>query len=109
MLFFPLFFNGILMLSWGVNYSQMANYRFLIDSIIVWMISGTSKILSKPGPVGLPIATNVLQKIQEKYGNIIEKYEFRISENLKISKFLQVLCAGLFIFFEISKFEDLKI
>ena len=54
-LVFFLFFDGILMRFWGFNYSQMANYRFLTDSTTFWMISGTSKTLSKSGPVALPI------------------------------------------------------
>ena len=36
------------------------------------MISGTSKIWSKSGPVALLTITNMLQKIQEKYGIILE-------------------------------------
>ena len=36
------------------------------------MILGTSKILSKSGPVDLLTITNMLQKIQEKYGIILE-------------------------------------
>ena len=62
--FFPNF-SGILMPSWGFNYSEMANYRFLIDPNTFLTISGTSKILSKSGPVTLPITVNLLQKIQE--------------------------------------------
>ena len=58
--FFPIIFSGILMPNWGFNYSKMANYRFLIDSNTFWMISGTSKILSKYGPVTLPITVNLL-------------------------------------------------
>ena len=57
---FFLFFNGILMPIWGFNYSKMANYRFLIDSNTFWMDSGTSKILSKSGPVALPIIMKLL-------------------------------------------------
>ena len=86
---------------WGVNYPEMANYRFLIDSNTFWMDSGTSKILSKSGPVTLPITVNLLLKIQEKYGNILRKYGFWKSENLKISKFPEVLCTepqDLFLF-----------
>ena len=51
---------------WGFNYSKMANYRFLIDSNTFLTILGTSKILSKSGPVALPITVNLLQEIQEK-------------------------------------------
>ena len=47
----------------------MANYRFLIDSTTFWMDSGTSKILSKSGPVALPIIIKTLQKNQEKMWN----------------------------------------
>ena len=38
------------------------------------MILGTSKILSKSGPTTLPIITKMFQKIQEKYGIILEEY-----------------------------------
>ena len=63
-----LFFSCVLMLFLGLNYSQMANYRFLIDSTTFWMISGTFKMLSKSGPVAIPITTKLLQKIQENMG-----------------------------------------
>ena len=61
-----LIFNGILMPNWGFNYSKMPKYRFLIDSYTFLTILGTSKILSKSGPVTLPIGVNLLLKIQEK-------------------------------------------
>ena len=38
------------------------------------MISGTANIWSKSGPVNLLTITKMLQKIQEKYGVILEKY-----------------------------------
>ena len=38
------------------------------------MISGTSNILLKSGPGDLLTITKMLQKIQEKYGIILEKY-----------------------------------
>ena len=65
----------------------MAKSRFLIDPNTFFDDSGTSKILSKYGPVTLPMTVNLLLKIQEKYGNILRKYGFSKSENLKISKF----------------------
>ena len=37
------------------------------------MISGTSRILSKYGPVALLIITKMLQRVQEKSWNILEK------------------------------------
>ena len=89
---------------WGFNYSKMANYRFLMDSNTFWMDSGTSKILSKSGPVAFPIIIKTLLKNQEKCGNILEIYEFGISDNLKISNFPEVVCTqlqdcvGLFLF-----------
>ena len=55
-----LIFNIILMPKWGFNYSKMAKYRFLIDSNTFLTILGTSKILSKSGPVTLPITVNLL-------------------------------------------------
>ena len=39
------------------------------------MILGTSNILSKSGPVALLIITKMAQTIQEKYGNILGKYD----------------------------------
>ena len=82
----------------------MANYRFLIDSNTFWVDSGTSKILSKSGPATLPIIIILLQKIQEKYWNILRKYGFWKSENLKISKNSEVLCAEpQFCFFFFSR------
>ena len=38
------------------------------------MIWGTSIFLSNSGPVALRTITKMLQKIQEKYGNILGKY-----------------------------------
>ena len=73
---------------WGFNYSEMANYRFLIDSTTFWMISGTSKILSKFGPVALPITTKLLQKYKNKYGDILEKYYLWKSETQFFFDFL---------------------
>ena len=57
---FSWFFNVILMPKWGFNYSKMAKYRFLTDSNTFLTISGTSKILSKYGPVTLPMTFNLL-------------------------------------------------
>ena len=68
---FSWFVNGILMQIWGSNYSQIANYRFLIDSTTFWMDSGTSKMLSKSGPVALPIIIKLLQKTQENMGTFL--------------------------------------
>ena len=48
------------------------------------MISGTSKIWSKSGPVDLLIITKMLQKIQENYGIILENIMF---VNLGLTKF----------------------
>ena len=84
---------------WGFNYYKIANYRFLTDSNTFWMDSGTFKILSTSGPVNLPITTKLFQKIQEKYGDILGKYGFWKSENLKISTFSEVLCTEPQVFF----------
>ena len=40
------------------------------------MISGTSKIWSKSGPVDLLIITEMLQEIQENYGGILKSIIF---------------------------------
>ena len=97
----------------------MAKIRFLTDPNTFWMILGTSKILRFFGPVVDPrtpyLSWIYFKKYKKKYGNILGKYGFWISENLKISKFSKVLCTWLLEFwyfeirrFEISKFEDLK-
>ena len=39
------------------------------------MMSGTSKIWSKSGPVSLRIITKMLQQIQENYGFVLGKYD----------------------------------
>ena len=83
---FPVFFN--VLIGSYFNYSKMANYRFLIDSNTFWMDSGTSKILSKSGPVTLPTIIKILQKNTRKILEhpwkiwILEIWE---SENLKTS------------------------
>ena len=50
----------------------MANEGPQSYSNTCWMISGTSKIWLKSGPVALLIITNMLQKIQANYGIILE-------------------------------------
>ena len=52
------------------------------------MISGTSKMLLKCGPVDLPIITNILQQIQEKYGNIFKTHYFHIWESGNSKQFV---------------------
>ena len=46
--------------------------------IVFWMISGTSKILLKYGPVTLLTITNMTQKYKNKYGIISKLYYFHI-------------------------------
>ena len=60
------------------------------------------------GPLNPVFLMNLVQKIQETYGNILEKYGFGISENLRIA-FFRKSCVPYFSIFEISKFEDSKI
>ena len=43
-------FNLIMCLFRGFNYSQIANFDFRTDCNTFWMISGTSKKSTKPGP-----------------------------------------------------------
>ena len=43
-----------------------------MDSNTFWMISGTSKMFCKSGPVDPVFLTNMLQKLQTNYGNIIK-------------------------------------
>ena len=48
------------------------------------MILGTSKILTKSGPVDPVFITKIFKKIQEKYGNILENIIFSYLDILKI-------------------------
>ena len=50
------------------------------------MIAGTSKMLSKSGPVDLLTIAKTLQTIQEKYGNILDKYDFPYLDFLELRK-----------------------
>ena len=74
---------------WGFNYSEMAKYRFLTDPNTFWMILGTSKMFAifwtRGGPLHPVFLMNVLQKIQEKSGNILGKNI--IDGNLRIELF----------------------
>ena len=58
-----------------VNYSQMANEWFLMDSNAFWMISGTSDISPNLVPLHFFYVT-MLQKIQDNYGNILKHIVF---------------------------------
>ena len=64
------------------------------------MISGTSKIWSKSGPVDLLTITKMLQRIQEKYGIILEQYYICQSGTKKSKSFeeMYVLGARVFVF-----------
>ena len=55
------------------------------------MILGTSKILSKSGPGDLRIITKMLQRIQEKYGIILENIMF-VNMDLKQIRFFSKEC-----------------
>ena len=58
------------------------------------MISGTSKILSKSGPVALLTITKTLQRIQENYGIILANFIY-VNMGLKKTKMfgdMYVLC-----------------
>ena len=60
----------------------MANYRFLIDPNTFFDDSGTSKILSKYGPVTLPIPVNfTLKNTRKNMETSLENMDFR---NLRI-------------------------
>ena len=63
---------------WGFNYSKMVNLGPRTCSNTFWMILGTSKMLSKYGPVDLPIITEILQKIQESMGTSLKHIIFHI-------------------------------
>ena len=76
---FKCFFNGIS----GFYFSRMARYRFMMDCNTFWMVSGTSKLLSKYGPVDLLSIAKMLQKImkmRDDSWNIL----FFTSENLEV-------------------------
>ena len=51
----------------------MANFDFWTYCNTFWMISGTAKKSTKSGPPDPAFITNIFQKIQEKYGNILGK------------------------------------
>ena len=72
------------------------------------MISGTSKISSKSGPVDFLIITKMLQKIRDKSGNILETYYLWKSET-HFFEFFGSTVYPTFWTFEIMKFKDLKI
>ena len=50
----------------------VANFDFRMDCNTFWMISGTSKTSTKYGASDPVLITKILQKIQEKHGNIVE-------------------------------------
>ena len=62
------------------------------------MILGTSIFLSKSGPADLLTITKMLQTIQEKYGNILEKYYLCKYETQQILKCSNI-CPGYNAFF----------
>ena len=72
------------------------------------MISRTSKIWSKSGPVTLPIITTMLQRIQEKYGIILEKYyvcQSGTQDFVHISEKMYVLGTRVFrVFLDVVRF-----
>ena len=71
---------------WGFNYSKMAKYRFLIDPNTFFDDSGTSKILSKYGPVTLPIII-YFKKYKKNMETSLEKWEKKFRRNLELKKF----------------------
>ena len=86
---------------WGLNYSKIAKNRFLIDSNTFWMILGTFKILYFLDPrwtLEPRISHEFISKNTRKYGNILGRYGFGISENLKISIFRKYCVRNLKIF-----------
>ena len=100
------------MLFWGFNYSQMANYRFLIDSTTFWMILGTSKIFDFFGPVVGPHSPYLSCKYFNKYKKNVEtSWKIWIFGYLRIwkSQKKRKSCVPDFSIFEISKFEESKI
>ena len=100
---------------WCFNYSKIAKTWFLIDLNTFLTILGTSKISKILGPVVDPrtfyLSWIYLEKYKEKYWNILRKYGFLRSENLRISKFSKSPVYLTFGFwnFEIWRFEILKI
>ena len=72
----------------------------LLDNLFLGL-PRTSKILSKYGPVALQFITKMLQKIQEKYGDILETYYLCKYGTRKLKMFENV-CTRYHVFFEIS-------
>ena len=83
------------MVLWGFNYSKMANYRFLIDSTTFWMILELPEFrhfLDPQWTLEPRICHEFTSKNTRKIWEHFVKYEFWISENLRISKESEVLC-----------------
>ena len=64
------------------------------------MISATSKIWSKPGPVDLLTITKMAQKMEEKYGIILAKYDLCQCETQEIENLRGNVCPRYQIVFE---------
>ena len=66
------------------------------------MISGTSKVLSKSGPVDLLKITKMLHKTQENYGTILGKYCFCRYGTHKISNKIEICMSYVPVLFVVS-------
>ena len=53
-----------------------------MDSNTFWMISGTTKIFTKSGPVDPVFRTNMLQRIQEKRWTHLQNILFSVSQHV---------------------------
>ena len=64
---------NIFMGFWGfVNYSKIANVDSQTYFNALWMVSGTSKKMTKSGPSDPVVITRIFQNVQEIYGNDVE-------------------------------------
>ena len=59
----------------------MANYRFRMDSNTFWMISGTTNIFTKSGPVDPVFITKMLHTIKEELREHLLNILFSVSQH----------------------------
>ena len=105
----------------GFNYSKMANFDSRTYCNTFWMISRTSKNVTKSGPSDPVFITTIFQRIHENMGTSMKHIIFK-SDNLTFWKFRNVCvpnfaCSCVFdilklwnlkfeiVNFEISKFQ----
>ena len=70
------FFNVFMGVFGGFHYFTIANFDSRTNCNTFWMISGTSKNVSKSGPSDPVFITKIFQKLQEADGTILEDSNF---------------------------------